>query len=55
MVRVHHYRVRGRGLCCAEFVQARAGGFVPFVWCCRRPTVGSRDVDPYDCLARSYK
>ena len=55
MVRVHHYRVRGRGLCCAEFVPACAGGFVPFVWCYRRPTVGSRDVEYDDNVARSYK
>ena len=55
MVRVHHHRVRGRGLRYAEFVPACAGGFVPFVLCYRRPTVGSRDVEYDDNVARSYK
>ena len=50
MVRVHHYRVRRMGLRYFRFVPACAGGFVPFVLCCRRPTVGSRDVEHDDCV-----
>ena len=38
------YRVYGRDLCCFGFVPAFSGGWGPFVFRCRGPPVGLRDV-----------